>query len=542
MAIKSGGARMPIMILIILFLGYVTLITDNQYISSWQSTQTSTDISLINQKAKIKFEQKKMQKPTSIDQIQNCILEIFMESFVSRSLNYQFDLNKYGHNCDRKWSISSLLTDLNHALSKFSIKDISNENSNEKYSFHQIIALRRMIMILWQILGSIEFDDEIYDEILQRLYDIETEYNAHHRFNFTLFNIHLPRSGGTKICTFIKKGSNLYPNKIKLNATGTRNCNIGDGLPFTWRGTFEETKPKSCLEQYEMMKGYNFVAREAPLYNNKNHKIYHPELCNKFIYILSFRSPIERIISFMRSYPPKIEIYFNGKQSDDPKYFGSDFFELFFSNKGRSEWMNNTKDNVSFKLGKRSTTTRFGHMYGNNALTKWIGFEHQTQITHGTDIVDIFDTEKIDLMNSSSINDKHFYNAINVLLQIDFVCNFASYPNDTSSIMANKYGSNYNDSVVNSFTIINDPSNVNSMWNIFASFLNKYYNITYFQWEDVERKEHENDPNWRPSVITSALSPKDWRTLYQQNYWDFRLYSMAKWIQTIDAQFYNAYK
>ena len=75
---------------------------------------------------------------------------------------------------------------------------------------------------------------------------------------------------------------------------------------------------------------------------------------------------------------------------------------------------------------------------------------------------------------------------------------------------------------------------------IFA-IMNKYYDVTQFKWEDTKRQESPKDPNWRPSLITNALSNKDWNVLYQQNYWDFKLYSMAKWIQKVDAQFYNTY-
>ena len=82
----------------------------------------------------------------NLSEIQHCCSDLFTKLFVSKYVNYQFNEIKYVNHCKQiidSSLISSLLYETHSILSTFSISDL-----NDQYSFHQLIALRRYIMII----------------------------------------------------------------------------------------------------------------------------------------------------------------------------------------------------------------------------------------------------------------------------------------------------------------------------------------------------------------------------------------------------------
>ena len=540
MAIKS---KKPFYAIIaILLFGCILLLIENQ------SIDTSVFIDDYNTDFIDDNSVDTVQNIQNLHQIHDCWSHLFIKIFVKKHLFYDFNITKYPNNCNKiETEISSIPILLQQTLPILSSLTHSNFTSSN-YSFHRFIALRRWIMILFTT-SNIKDNNNYYRKALELFNKIETNYNNKLRYNYPFFNIHLPRSGGTTICRWFKSIHDkqkinalshvISEKRVKLETTLSTNCNVGDGYPFSWYGGLkdEQITPKTCQQQYEMMGDYNFVAREAPIYNNKNDEIFHAQLCDKFIYILSFRSPIERVISFLRSYERFLKIYINGTQKTNDISDFKDFFYYLFSKEtdDNFEIMNDDK-NIKYKLDHY---TNLLYKYGNNAITRWLGYQYKKKIKTRLDIIQSFDAERKEI---NYPNDIHFYNAINNLFQIDFVLNFASYPDDISSIIANKKGDEfYKDNLMlNEYTKMIDSNNNNSMWNIFAKFANKYYNMEWFTFDNILKQQKATTNNWKPiEMAVEVFSDRDWKSLYNENYWDFKLYSMAKWIQMVDAKFYN---
>merc|ERR1712232_1529805 len=126
-------------------------------------------------------------------------------------------------------------------------------------------------------------------------------------------------------------------------------------------------------------------------------------------------------------------------------------------------------------------------------------------------------------------NDVHFYNAIKLLLQIDFVLNFASYPNDSSTLHAMEYESkDFDADIVSKY---NGIGTNDTMWSVLSAQLNRYFDEKdAFQWPQRRSRVYS-----RTKSVTAVdlLTDKDWQTLYNQNYFDFRLYFLAKYIEKV---------
>eukprot|EP00483_Globobulimina_turgida_P006192 UN06202 len=154
------------------------------------------------------------------------------------------------------------------------------------------------------------------------------------------------------------------------------------------------------------------------------------------------------------------------------------------------------------------------------------------------------------LAHSTIINneDIHFKNAVELLLRVDYVLNFATYGKDDSARNVLKYVTKYglNDSDIQPFWIenilanrtrIQDPNNNKSIWNMFAAHMNQHFDANVFDWN------RDLIANLAPgkNELFDLLTAEDWKTLYRENYFDFRLYSLSKVIGQIDVQFHQMF-
>lgn len=111
---------------------------------------------------------------------------------------------------------------------------------NDRNSYHDLISLRRIIMLLQS--HSIEtVPNDFYMKILNKIATKEQVYFRQARNHFPVFNIHPPRSAGTTMCGWFRAAKNNQnrlsdeqkekQTKIRMNPEPQRNCNImPDGM------------------------------------------------------------------------------------------------------------------------------------------------------------------------------------------------------------------------------------------------------------------------------------------------------------------------
>ena len=111
---------------------------------------------------------------------------------------------------------------------------------------------------------------------------------------------------------------------------------------------------------------------------------------------------------------------------------------------------------------------------------------------------------------SNNKNDIHFYNAIEYLMKVDYVLPFSSLHSD-------------------------DTISSKGIWNKLLKDICVYLGLNqnkYFQ-----KWEHEGDRTKYRKSLMSYLSDKDIDTLHEYNYFDFKLYQLAKYISEADLIF-----
>lgn len=303
---------------------------------------------------------------------------------------------------------------------------------------------------------------------------------------------------------------------------------------------------KRCPEQYEV-DGFTMIAREAPLYNNKNKYYAHPLLCDKFLYLLPFRSPVERMLSWMSAdttFGVKGFSEIEGSEShfvsthqvDHSKRKGliAAFLPYnFFANLydvNQEDWTTLKVDENKFvRIGGRNQWLRG---YLSNAMTKWLGYEWDKDPS-SINSANIPESLGVDVRDINA-NDIHFYNALRLLLEIDYVAPFASYPDDNSASKACKYEPELENVQEGSDIIEIVSDDKNGIWNILARAMNRHYNIdnNLFKWEGRRSKQGST------TTLADKISESDWKIIYDMNYYDFRLYSLAKYITKVDSEYH----
>eukprot|EP01084_Bolivina_argentea_P278468 475742_1 len=397
--------------------------------------------------------------------------------------------------------------------------------------------------------------------LLTLIAKIEYKYIETYRNHYPIFNIHPPRSAGTFICEWFKSCQQMQQKSAQFNTTlherpirpysiPKSNCNAGEGSQFPSNYI---TKPasKTCKKQYKKLTMNNYftmIAREAPLHNNKNAYIAHALLCDKFVYILVIRSPIERILSWL-SQSTVLETYdmntsqwihFNKKSAKEISSILPGFYASLFNNKiskisdGYIVNYNNNSDGngISIRINRRGMWLK---PYSSNAITKWIGYEWQNvSVIDGNHEQGLF-------VSSDEFKELYFYNAINLLLQIDYVLNFASFNNDISAVKAIQTDElNINHNMFENIINCTEKTQINEsmIWNVFAKHMNRHFNV-----QNIFTVGDSVSVNSRKSTqrFADSMTENDWRALYKANYFDFRLYSFAKYIARIDLRYYTHY-
>eukprot|EP01084_Bolivina_argentea_P156850 273322_1 len=480
---------------------------------------------------------------TGFDKMHSCWFYIFINTFVQSKLHHTFS----NYNCDDN-NINSTYCNIDY-MDQLLIHT-NNMLSNQLSSSHNLISLRRIIMLLNMDNIEITKSKIYYNTILliSNLIDNNTKINN----NRIIFNIHPPRSAGTTICGYFRRAYSkqkheldtyIYEKPLLVRMNPLKNCNAGDADGCQFTHYLRNATAITCDKQYNLVKNdYTMIARESPLYNNNNSNISHPYLCDQFIYMLAMRSPIERILSWLKADTfTQIRNMSNNKKWTrvKPIHFVRNFYYSLFENTLNKPSDSNTNI-IQIKDGMNNISqvrivgrNKWLRGYSSNGITKWIGYEWKNgkRVKYPNDIVESMYVSTID----SNKNDIHFGNAIKLLLEIDYVLNFAAYDNDTSVIKALKYSNKrFDDNIVHKFSEIGGH---NSMWIILSEELKKHFNSTrnIFSWSQRKSK-HKN-------TIQSydLLTENDWKTLYQQNYFDFRLYFLSKWIEKVDLIFYQVF-
>ena len=186
--------------------------------------------------------------------------------------------------------------------------------------------------------------------------------------------------------------------------------------------------------------------------------------------------------------------------------------------------------------------------FSSNALTRWIGYQWPQQKDNNLTLIKLnginYNETQIKQsmfvsINKINNNDIHFYNAIRLLLQINYVFSFSSFYHDFTSINATKHDKLLFDQLKKARIHEVKPLDV------LANKINYLYNITDDQLL-LRLPIKTKIPNFsrhhlRPQtvVIAQLLTEKDYKALYWNNYFDFRLYLLGKQVDTLDRQFYE---
>eukprot|EP01084_Bolivina_argentea_P080215 145339_1 len=486
---------------------------------------------------------------------------------------------------------------------------IQSNIKNYQYVYHDIIALRRYIMI---IIDS--YTEENKDKEFIKLYNDIIKYFVKLFFNYLIkrqsyawFHIHVTKSGGTTI-------KDTFHNTFGQNS-GSYYWNVMD---------------PTCARQYRanIKNGLRYVEREQALFTSndyfskKKHRInpYHgPSLCNKFTYILPFREPLERICSqasqinkhpifnnqnILRTYTSYHKRHSNPNAYDanDPKrrnvYLDrNDFYcynknisvngvnyrvllegidyqnfyvELLQSEKEK-EYMKlseniTSNEDVWTRIKKTSIMTEnitslkldncWSHpeqmrwtpvrykgninklnesefiivtrknfvdiawhrcISASNVYTSWLGYNYSHNISNMAMISNFVARYKI--------NESHFINAMNLIMQIDYVLPFESFENNKSLMINSQH----------------------QIWQILLDDIYDFFNGTVYGnkknttiWSKMNTSKYRRE-KVSSIDICSYLSINDRRILSKYNQFDFKLYQVSKLIEIADVIFYKQF-
>ena len=291
------------------------------------------------------------------------------------------------------------------------------------------------------------------------------------------------------------------------------------------------------------------IARESPLYNNANKWAAHPTLCDGFVYTFPFRSPIERILSWMKAdHQWDVKGFPNISGSMDSmirtKAIGK-FLPFFFYSLFSPQNADESKDRIRIKEGERgwdkqkivriASRQQWLRGYASNGVVRWIGYQWtHSDINGNTQLLEGLTAEPDEIND----DDSHFMNAVSLLLQIDYVLPFASYEDDISAVEATKYAETRLENIAINASIpmivTRDPKGI---WNIMARNMNRHFQIA--QDLHVFGFENKSPRKGQTSSVVDSIQEKDWEMLYRQNYFEFRLYSLAKYIAEVDSVFHS---
>eukprot|EP01084_Bolivina_argentea_P310985 538237_1 len=437
---------------------------------------------------------------SNLANIKHIWFDIFRSTFISNEIQFKFNSNL------------NITNDFIHTLIILTADTLSNYARNntlliinqDNHLFRDLISIRRYIMLLniYYINNNFQYiNSQTYNQILQYISNIELKYNQLFRNQYIIINLHPSRSAGTTICTLFKRAKNeeirIFHSKdnihmrITMHPDWKKNCNYpsyNEQFLKTYKDKAYKHSPTTCKQQYSNLyeikknknvpKTYSFLARESPLFPKDNNANY-GQLCDRFIYMFAFRSPFERIISWLNADTMirivqktnitnynKINVPLDKKIADEILY--KDFFYGLFNNKLENiRWNSFIVDVDGIK--QFHFYGRWLKGYSNNLITRWIGYEWPYKSVLNGDRDGLFNGLIMD-PNELNKNIKYYmYNAIERMLQMDYVLNFAAYSNNITHM---------NDSyeLKNSYqrSIFNKNDN-ESMWNEFFKQMNKHF-------------------------------------------------------------------
>ena len=502
------------------------------YIDTHIDTHIHTDIN-INDKHKVNLSQ-----ITKGLNIVDFWFNVFLFIYVEPKLNHSFNNNYFNHNLYFKLLTNSeSLNELfNFTNNKLLYNDINNNNNNNNnnnsdsnYYFHDLLLIQRSIYTLYFV-KKYNKNNKMINILLNTINNkIFLFKNSSLYLSLIYYNIHLSKSAGTTICRTFKK------NNIGVDK---HNCNI---IPYNGPMFLSKNRdlgPISCDKIYKIARknNYKLIARESPMHGNAISK--YPDLCNNFIYLFPFRSPIERILSAIQMmyelqnkqlnsiniFPKLLHLTTTtttkttrktkktakkpAKKSWNHEKWRNDFidkdiFYKFFIEKkfSEKEW----KNNKAFKL-------LIGYL--SNAVTRFIGyFNKNIDKTYNSMYI------HHDKINDPS-NDINFYYAIKYLIKCDYILPFSAiHDND-----------NDNDQLID-LKINNSP-----IWNLLINDMlihlklnqNKSYKNN-FVFGHIDNKT-----GFRKQLMTS-LSENDINAIKTYNYFDLKLFQISKWIAFLDT-------
>eukprot|EP01083_Nonionella_stella_P186876 685409_1 len=425
---------------------------------------------------------------TTITRVKYLWYHMFLFAFVEPKFGHRFDDHKYfNHHTFLPLVENKLMFDEFIRRSTLYIR-------NSSYSLHELLLLKRSIALSCLVMPFDCSKKQILDTINHKL-NVSTEQRA--RKDPIYFNIHLSKSAGTTICaTFRTNGAMVSKS----------NCNV---KPYTGAMFIPRNKdkgPQSCGFMTRLAKrhGYKLIASEGPMHGNNRHL--HPELCDSFIYILPFRNPLERLLSALQ-----MMYELRGRELNMVHVFP----QLGTKDRDYNQWVNGFRNNTIFHklfVEKHYDTWLKQNRYNSaiwklllsylsNAMVRFIGYElpprHKMQTWNGM-------YEDYEVVNNRS-NDIHFYNAIKYMMQCDYVLP-----------MSNR-------------TL--DP-----MWDVLRMDIVKQLRLdargSFTSWIHKQSEIQSSDVN-----LLSVLSARDIEAIEAYNYYDLKLFQLAKWIAHADANF-----
>ena len=176
-------------------------------------------------------------------------------------------------------------------ITKLLIQTHTNLNANIlNYSYHHMLSLRRQIMIITNIFTDYQCKMFQYHQtqLIQSIMDLFVfNYNKYqqlsHQDGYKWYHLHIHKSAGRTMQHTISKIFK-YP-ACKEGTSANLNC------------TYQYQRQNDCF----------YIEREAPMMTHSNDNLHvlndkdniynKPSICHRFIYLLPFREPIERICS-----------------------------------------------------------------------------------------------------------------------------------------------------------------------------------------------------------------------------------------------------
>ena len=160
-------------------------------------------------------------------------------------------------------------------------------NSNIlKFSFHHMISLRRQILIVLYL-----YDIKLNIDSILNMFCIDYQFHKNNVLinKYQWFHLHVSKCAGRAM----QETFETIFGKKKVCSDGRKRINL------------------KCKVQYNFRSSCRYVSRENPAYTvsdeqllsniftkKKKHHLYpKPSICEKFVYILPIREPIERILS-----------------------------------------------------------------------------------------------------------------------------------------------------------------------------------------------------------------------------------------------------